>query len=98
MKKKTQKNTSKPKVVVNLIIFMIIFIGELFFYTWSRVQCVRLGYAISKQKDEYRYLMTLQNNLQIELARLKSPKRLAEIAKNQIGLATPGPEQMIIIP
>jgi len=98
MKKKSQKNTNKPKFVKILIILMIMFIGELFFYTWCRVQYVRLGYAISKQTKESRRLMTIRNNLQIELARLKSPQRLTAIAKKQIGLETPSPEQIIIIP
>lgn len=77
---------------------MGVFIAELLIYTWSRVQCIKAGYAISNENNKNRNLINLQNNLKVELARLKSPERLAKIAKNQLGLKTPTPEQIIIIP
>ena len=77
---------------------MTVFIAELLIYTWSRVQCVKSGYAISNENNKNRNLINLQNNLKVELARLKSPERLAKIAKNQLGLKTPTPGQIIIIP
>ncbi|QTA84053.1 septum formation initiator family protein [Desulfonema magnum] len=79
-------------------IIMLIFIAQLLFYTWCRVQCVQVGYEITKETDNHQKLITLQNKLKIELARLKSPERIAKIAKNELGLATPTPEQMVIIP
>ena len=77
---------------------MAVFIAELLIYTWSRVQCVKVGYEISNENNKNRNLINLQNNLKVELARLKSPERLADIARNQLGLKTPTPEQMVIIP
>ncbi len=79
-------------------ILMWIFIFQLLFYTWCRVQCTQVGYDISKETKTHLHLITQQNNLKIELARLKSPERIAGIAKNQLGLNTPAPEQMVIIP
>ena len=43
-------------------------------------------------------LIALKTNLKIELASLKSPERIAKIAKNQLGLITPTQKQTIIIP
>ncbi len=40
----------------------------------------------------------MQDNLKIELARLKSPQRIAKIAREQLGLVTPTPKQTIVIP
>jgi cell division protein FtsL len=40
----------------------------------------------------------MQDNLKIELARLKSPRRIARIARERLGLITPTPEQTILIP
>ena len=77
---------------------MAVFIAELLIYTWSRVQCVKVGYEISNENNKNRKLINLQNNLKVELARLKSPERLADIAINQLDLKTPTPEQMVIIP
>ncbi len=77
---------------------MGLFIGELFFYTWCRVQSVRVRYEISEHKAQQQRLATLQDNLKIELERLKSPKRIAKIAKQQLGLVASTTKQLIIIP
>ena len=77
---------------------MFIFIAELLFYTWCRVQNVQHGYEISRQAHSQKQLITYQNNLKIELARLKSPDRIAQIAKNQLGLIMPTTDKTILIP
>lgn len=80
------------------IVFLAIFISELLLYAWCRIQCVGVGYDILNASRYHQELVSLQNNLKIELASLKSPDRIATIAKKQLGLAMPKPEQMIIIP
>ena len=77
---------------------MGLFIAELLFYTWCRVQCVQTRYEISELNVRHQQLVAHQDSLKIELARLKSPKRIAKIAKQQLGLITPTSKQMIIIP
>ena len=96
--RKALKNIRKPNEMLLLIIFMTIFLTELLFFTWCRVQTVGAGYEISRQDKRHQDLITLKSNLKVELARLKSPERIAKIAKNQLGLITPTREQMIIIP
>ncbi len=95
---KTLKNIRKSDATVILIIFMTIFLTELLFFTWCRVQTIGTGYEISRETQRHQDLINFQNNLKVELARLKSPERIAKIAKNQLGLITPTQEQMIIIP
>jgi len=96
--RKTLKIIHEPDIMVILFIFMTIFLGELLFFTWCRVQAIGTGYEISEETQRRQDLINFQNNLKVELARLKSPERIAKIAKNQLGLITPTPEQMIIIP
>ena len=84
--------------MISWIALLMIFIIELFCYTWCRVQCIRTGYEISKEKNNQKRLIAMQKNLKIELARLKSPNRIEKIAKNQLGLIAPKPDQMLIIP
>ena len=98
MKKKAQRKIRKSKLTGVWFVFLLIFIAELFFYTWCRVQCVRVGYEITKETNNNERIIALQNNLTIELARLKSPKRLAEIARHKLNLTRPTPKQVIIIP
>jgi cell division protein FtsL len=96
--RKPLKNIHGHNATVMSIIFMAIFLGELLFFTWCRVQTIGTGYEISKETQRHQDLIDFQNNLKVELARLKSPERIAKIARNQLGLITPTPEQMIIIP
>ena len=80
------------------MIMMSAFIIELLFYTWCRVQNVRYGYEISSETQTRQQLVTYQNNLKIELARLKSPDRIAKIAKEQLGMMMPTTDRTILMP
>ncbi|MCJ7830143.1 MAG: cell division protein FtsL, partial [Desulfobacterales bacterium] len=96
-----QRNLRKTRVHTKpgvWILIMMLFMAELLLYTWCRVQCVRLGYDIAREETRQQDLMALQHTVKIELAHLKSPERIANIAKNQLGLNIPTPEQLIIIP
>jgi cell division protein FtsL len=77
---------------------MAIFIVELLIYTWCRVQSTQVGYEITRAAEIQQERMTLQNNLKIELARLKSPERIIKIAREHLGLVVPKPEQTIVMP
>ena len=77
---------------------MAIFIAELLVYTWCRVQSTQVGYEITRAAAIQQERMTLQNNLKIELARLKSPQRITKIARDHLGLVVPKPDQTIVMP
>ena len=80
------------------MVLMSVFILELLFYTWCRVQNVNYGYEISKETQNQHQLTAYQNNLKIELARLKSPDRIAKIAREQLGLTMPTTDRTILLP
>ena len=90
--------TRKFKMTGVWMIIMSAFILELLFYTWCRVQNVNYGYEISNETSNQKQLMAYQNNLNIELAHLKSPDRLAQIAKQQLGLIMPTTDRTILMP
>ena len=79
------------------MIILSLFISEQLIYTWARVQCVNVGYEINEASRKNFELSTVKKNIQIELARLKSPERISKIAKERLGLATPTPEQVIVV-
>jgi cell division protein FtsL len=97
MNQKAKRSQRHPKVILISLCLMVVFIVELLFYTWCRVQCVNLKYAITEQTNKVQQLLALQDNLKIELARLRSPQRISKIARNQLGLITPTPQQTIVI-
>ena len=98
MVRKTRNKKANVKITGIWIIFMAVFIAELFLYTWSRVNFIGVGYEISNESRKQHELTALQNNLKIELASLRSPERIAKIAKNQLGLMAPTQNQTIVIP
>jgi cell division protein FtsL len=79
------------------LLLMGIFIGELLVYTWSRVQYTRTGYDISRAVREQQQFLAVQKELQVELARLKSPERLARIAETSMELKMPTSRQMVVV-
>ena len=97
MKKKKNGQQRNPKVTIAWLVLMFAFIAELLFYTWCRVQYVRVKYEIQEQTTRIRKLSAMQDNLKIELARLKSPQRISKIAREQLGLVRPSPKQTIIL-
>ncbi len=80
------------------IVLLALFLSELLFYTWCRVQCTRLGYEITKDVEANRKQVVLQNSLVLEIARLKSPERISAIARQQLKLEPPSHEQMVVLP
>ena len=78
------------------VIILILFMGELFLSAWCRVQYLSTGYEISEEVQNHKDLVTLKNNLNIEMASLKAPERIAKIAKNQLGLNAPTTDQIIL--
>ena len=87
-----------PKTIMTCLVLMTVFIAELLFYTWCRVQSTQIKYAIAQQTAAVYQLSAMQDNLKIELARLKSPRRIAKIAREQLGLISPGAKQTIVMP
>lgn len=75
---------------------MLVFIVELFAYTWCRVQCVRIGYEIATETRTYEQQRTIRKNLAIELARLKAPKRIETLGR-QLGLTSPATRQIVVM-
>lgn len=98
MNRKIKHHPQRSRLIGIWIVLMSVFISELFLYAWSRVQCVSVGYEITKEEKNQRDLIAMQNQLKVELAHLKSPERIAEIARDQLGLTPPAPEQIKVIP
>ncbi|MGD9210895.1 MAG: cell division protein FtsL [Desulfobacteraceae bacterium] len=98
MPNKTKKNGDSYPSTIFWIVIMGLFLTEMLFYTWCRIQCTKTGYAIARENKKNYDFLSLQKNLEIELTQLKSPNRIAQIAKKQLGLDIPKPEQIKSLP
>jgi cell division protein FtsL len=96
-KKRIETNKKKNNQTIIWSILVLVFVAELFLYTWCRVQCMQAGFDISRESAKHQMLTDTRYRLKIELESLKSPERIARIARDRFGLEAPKPEQIIII-
>lgn len=80
----------------SLLLGSLVLVGALF-YVWQHIQVVRLGYQIEYLAGERTALMRQQKELRFEVARLRSLRRVEEIARRQLGLTSPQPGQVVVI-
>jgi cell division protein FtsL len=98
MARKNRKSERVSRLTGVWVLLLAAFMAELLFYTWCRVQYIRTGYELAEQTQRSQRQVALQNQLKIELAHLKNPKRIADIARRRLGLSMPSAGQTIVLP
>lgn len=86
----------KVDLLPPLVLGFFLLLG-LLFYVWQHIQVVRLGYEIERLKGERTALLQRERELNLEVAQLKSLKRVEEIAKRDLGLTSPTPGQVVFV-
>ncbi|MBL0716268.1 MAG: hypothetical protein JJV98_21520 [Desulfosarcina sp.] len=89
-----EKTSANPTVIC--LVIMLVFIAELFAYTWCRVQSTRVGYAIATENRSYQHQNVIRKKLAVELAHMKSPKRIEALGR-QLGLVAPSTRQIVVM-
>jgi hypothetical protein len=96
---KDTKTTRLPKTIGLLWALVFgVFLCEALIYTWCRMQCVQVGYAIADETRRQQEYKTLNNSLKIELTHLKAPENISRIAQSRLALGMPDPKQIIVLP
>lgn len=67
------------------------------FLVWARLQVIQLGYEVSRMRKEVRELSQHRDLLEAEVASLKSPSRLEEIAVGRFGMRLPMGEEVVVL-
>lgn len=87
-----RKVHGRRKVAAVALIFLAFTLG----LTWT-VQSVLLiikGYELARIKKEILTLQQANQRLELEVARLKSPERVAELATTKLGMVKPAPQDV----
>jgi cell division protein FtsL len=79
------------------VFLMLFFVGGSLFYVWSRIQVIRLGYEISSALKQEKTLTETNKRLRLEIATLKSYGRIEKFAVDELKMAKPKPEQVVVI-
>jgi cell division protein FtsL len=85
------------KFVKRWAVWIILLTVLALFYVWSRVKVVEMGYELSGLNSSVAELSKQIGALEADIARLKSPKRLEEVAKTELGMQTPTAEQTVLV-
>ena len=80
-----------------IALFLWILVGA-FTYVWCRVQVVNLGYRLSEAHRVHSRLVDDNKKLHLELARLRAPERVEQVATRQLGLKHPNKDQVVLLP
>jgi cell division protein FtsL len=68
------------------------------FYVWQHTRVVRLGYEIERLRETRTVLEQQHKSLRLEMGQLRSLRRVEEVARTRLGMVTPKPGQIILIP
>jgi cell division protein FtsL len=72
-------------------------VGIALFYVFLHLQVVRVGYEVERFRHERAALVEQGRTLTLEVAGLRSVKRVEEYARGTLGMVTPAPGQVIVV-
>ena len=64
---------------------------------WLRLQVIHVGYELSAARRMQLRLEHEQRELAVELATLRDPGRLGDVARRRLGMSDPGKGQVVIL-
>ena len=70
---------------------------SLFGYTWVHLQLLETGFQINRGERELGRLQEVERRLDLDRERLSSPVRVERVARERLGMAPPGREQVIFL-
>jgi cell division protein FtsL len=77
------------------VLFLLILLGAAFANVWLSQNCRVLMHSISELEGQIEREKETTRRLEVELASLKSPKRLESISLAELGLRAPTPNQIV---
>jgi cell division protein FtsL len=81
-----------------VLVLGAILVGLAVVQVWLRLQVVRLGYELSAARTMQMRLEHERRELEVELATLRDPGRIAEVARRRLGMVEPAHGQVVILP
>ena len=65
---------------------------------WLRLQVMHVGYDLSAARQMQLRLVHEQRELEVELATLRDPHRIGELARRRLGMTEPRSGQVVVLP
>jgi cell division protein FtsL len=80
--------------MARLIALGALLAGAALFYAWQHFEYLQLRYRVESLKSERSQASELNQQLKLEMAGLRAPSRIDEIARRQLRLTAPVPGQV----
>ena len=93
----TQLATNRLDVFRFLMICMVLLTVVSVFHVWSRFKLVDLNVQISETSRQLKEAEQEQKRLNLEVASLRTPARIETIARNELGMALPTEQQVVLV-
>ena len=93
----TQLATNRLDVFRFLMICMVLLTVVSVFHVWSRFKLVDLNVQISETSRLLKEAEQEQKRLNLEVASLRTPARIETIARNELGMALPSEQQVVLV-
>lgn len=89
--------TSRLDIFRFLMVCMILLTIVSVFHVWSRFKLIDLNLQISESSRQLKEAEQEQKRLKLEAVSLRTPSRIEIIAKNELGMALPTEQQVILV-
>jgi cell division protein FtsL len=86
------------RVLLGLVALVLWTMASGFAYVWCQTKVVNLGYRLSEAHRQHAKLVDENKKLHLEMARLRAPERVEQIALRQLGLKHPDKDQIVLLP
>jgi cell division protein FtsL len=81
----------------SLVVTAIIIMTTAIIYVWSHNRMTTLEYSVAAEVNRQEQLMEEQRRLRVEIATLKSPRRIASIAADKLHMVYPAQNQIVFL-
>ncbi len=90
-----QVDVERRREFLSLLGLGILVFSFLLLLAWQHFQGVRNGYQVEQLKADYAALEEQNHVYRLEQAALADPQRIDSMARKQLGMVTPDPQQLI---
>ena len=80
-----------------LMICMVVLTIVAVFHVWSRFKLIDINLQMTEVNRQFKQSQEEQKRLKLEVASLRTPARIEAIAKDELGMALPTEQQVIVV-
>jgi cell division protein FtsL len=89
-----ERDRARARELRRFVIYGAVIVAPLLAYVWQRVDFIRVSYEVESLQKERQAETERQKQLALERSYLLAPDRIEKVARKQLGLGDPAPENV----